>query len=190
MGCPQPKSYIGRHIIVNPFKDKLRLLQLRPSPYRAVNNFLLGYKNLSVYAVSGTSRCLFSDKYKTHKYSVGRVYGCWMLNCWCITWPVGFRRLEKKAIGTLRLYNLCYNFSHLTQYNKLIYQLLVVFYAGLKRTRNETEWATLYSAKDRNGWYYNLSPSYFPMPWHILWQKINYVSYVEKLIIIKNYIQY
>jgi len=25
----------------------------------------LGYKNQSVYAVSGTSRCLFSDKYKT-----------------------------------------------------------------------------------------------------------------------------
>ena len=36
-----------------------------PSPYRAVNTFHLGYKNQSVYAVSGTSRCLFSDKYKT-----------------------------------------------------------------------------------------------------------------------------
>jgi hypothetical protein len=48
-------------------------------PYRAVNTFLLGYKNQSVYAVSGASGCLFSDKYKTRKYSVGRAYGCWML---------------------------------------------------------------------------------------------------------------
>jgi len=47
-----------------------------PSPYRAVNTFHLGYKNQSVYAVSGTSRCLVSDKYKTHKYSVGRAYSC------------------------------------------------------------------------------------------------------------------
>jgi len=30
-----------------------------PSPYRAVNTFHLGYKNQSVYALSGTSRCLF-----------------------------------------------------------------------------------------------------------------------------------
>ena len=42
----------------------------RPTPYCAVNNFHLGYKNQSVYAVSGTSHCLFSDKYKTHKYAL------------------------------------------------------------------------------------------------------------------------
>ena len=68
--------------------------------YRAVNTSHLGYKNQSVYAVSGTSRCLFSDKYKTHKYSVGRGYNCWMLNCWCITWPVGFKRLISGVLLT------------------------------------------------------------------------------------------
>jgi hypothetical protein len=50
--------------------------RVRPSPYSAVNTFNLGYKNQAVYAVSGTSRCLFSDKYKTHKYSAGRAYSC------------------------------------------------------------------------------------------------------------------
>jgi hypothetical protein len=44
----------------------------RPSSYRAVNTFHLGYKNQSVYAVSGTSHSFYSDKYKTHKYNVGR----------------------------------------------------------------------------------------------------------------------
>jgi hypothetical protein len=46
------------------------------SPYRAVNSFHLGYKNQSVFYVNGTSRSLFSDKYKTRKYSVGRAYTC------------------------------------------------------------------------------------------------------------------
>ena len=25
---------------------------------------------------------------------MGRAYSCWMLNWWCITWPVGFKRLS------------------------------------------------------------------------------------------------
>jgi len=53
MSCTCVKS-------VNPLKTKRR-----PSPYCAVNTFYLGYRNQSVYAVSGTRRCLFSDKYKT-----------------------------------------------------------------------------------------------------------------------------
>ena len=40
------------------------------SPYRAVNTLRLGYKNQSVNAVYGNNRCLFSDRHKTHKYSV------------------------------------------------------------------------------------------------------------------------
>ena len=48
---------------INLLKTKRRLLYLWPSPYRAVNTFHLGYKNQSVYAVSGTSRCLFSDNH-------------------------------------------------------------------------------------------------------------------------------
>ena len=76
----------GRYIyIFNPLQTKRRPLYLKPQSLPRCKHFLSGYKNQSVYAVSGTSRCLFSDKYKTHKYSVGRAYSCWMLNCWCIT---------------------------------------------------------------------------------------------------------
>ena len=89
----------------------------RPSPYRAVNTFHLGYKNQSVYAVSGTIRCLFSDKYKTHKYCVGRAYSCWMLNWWCVTWPVGFRRLLLGIILAHFIFDYkTYNTRKLEQY--------------------------------------------------------------------------
>jgi len=71
---------------INPLQTKRRLLYLKTQS--VPRTFHLGYKNQSVYTVSGTSRCLFSDKYKTHKYSVGRAYSCWMLYWWCITWPV------------------------------------------------------------------------------------------------------
>ena len=83
----------NQKLTLNPLKMKRRLLYLKTQFYHAVNTYNLSYKNQSVYAVSGTIRCLFSDKYKTHKYSVGRAYSCWVLNCWCITWPVGFKRL-------------------------------------------------------------------------------------------------
>ena len=61
---------------MNPLKTKHRPLYLKTQSVSAVNTFHLGYKNQSVYAVSGTSRFLFSNKYKTYKYSVGRAYSC------------------------------------------------------------------------------------------------------------------
>jgi hypothetical protein len=44
---------------------KRRQLYLKTHPYRAVNTFHLGYKNQSVYAVSGTSADRFIDPVRT-----------------------------------------------------------------------------------------------------------------------------
>ena len=98
-------------LYINPPNTKRRPLYLKPSFYRAVNTFHLGYKNQSVYAVSGTSRCLFSDKYKTHKYGVGRTYSCWMLNWWCITWPVGFKWLRYETVNFARYLIKCHSLT-------------------------------------------------------------------------------
>ena len=71
----QGRNTLSQISFINLLKTKRRLLYLRPSSHHAVKTFRLCYKNQSV-AVSGTSRCLFSDKYKTHEYSVGRTYNC------------------------------------------------------------------------------------------------------------------
>ena len=60
----------------NPLKTKRRPLYLKTQSVPRCKPFHLDYKNQSVYAVSGTSHCLFSGKYKTHKYNVGRMYSC------------------------------------------------------------------------------------------------------------------
>ena len=92
---------------INPLKTKGRLLCLKTQFVRRSKYFSSGYKNQSIYAVSSTSRCLFSDKYKTHKYSVDSTYNCWMLNCWCITWPVGFKRLNKVNVKITHELRIC-----------------------------------------------------------------------------------
>ena len=40
---------------------------------------------------------------------MGREYCCWMLKSWCITWPVGFKRLNEKQINKIRAFtgNVC-----------------------------------------------------------------------------------
>ena len=69
----------------NPLKTKRRLLYLNTQFVPRSKLFISVIKTDQFIVASGTSRCLFSDKYKTHKYSVGRAYSCLMLNCWCIT---------------------------------------------------------------------------------------------------------
>jgi hypothetical protein len=43
---------------------------------KGLNTFHLGYKNQPTFDVNSTGHCLYLDKYKTHKYSVGRAYSC------------------------------------------------------------------------------------------------------------------
>ena len=65
-----------RQMHISPLKTNGKLFCLKTQSVPAVNTFHLGYKNQSVYDVSGTSRCFFSDKHKTNKYCVDRAYSC------------------------------------------------------------------------------------------------------------------
>ena len=53
------------HHQFNPLKTKRKLIYLKTQFVPRSEHFSSRLKNQSVYAVSGTSRCLFSDKYKT-----------------------------------------------------------------------------------------------------------------------------
>ena len=68
----QQKNYLQRwgtsNVQINPLNTKRRPLYLKTQSVPCCKHFSYGYKNQSVYAVSGTSRCLFSDKYKTWLY--------------------------------------------------------------------------------------------------------------------------
>jgi hypothetical protein len=56
------------------------MLYLKTEFVPRINTFHLSYKNQSVYPVIGTSRCLFSDEYKSYKYSLGRAYSFWIVH--------------------------------------------------------------------------------------------------------------
>ena len=99
----QQRVHLMNFELISPLNTKRRLLYLKTQFVPRSKHFSSRYKNQSVYAVSSTSRYLFSDKNKPHKYSVGRVYSCWMLNCWCITWPVGFKRLTDLNLTKLQI---------------------------------------------------------------------------------------
>ena len=64
----------------NPLKTKCRPLYLKTQLVQCSKHYSSSYKNQSLYAVSSTSHCLSSDKYKTQKPGVGRVYNSWMLD--------------------------------------------------------------------------------------------------------------
>ena len=66
--------YTGyNHSIISSLWYKIDLNYIRSfSPYRAVNTFHLGYKNQPVYAISGKSRCLFSDTLTLYRRSADR----------------------------------------------------------------------------------------------------------------------
>ena len=74
--CDNHMECIRTFCELNPLKTKRRLFYLKTHFVPRSKHFQLGYKNQPVYDISGTSRCLFSDKYKTRKYSVGRAYSC------------------------------------------------------------------------------------------------------------------
>ena len=42
---------------------------------------------------------------------MGRTYNFWMLNCWCTTWPVGFKRFNIQFVRTVEKLNCAYKIN-------------------------------------------------------------------------------
>ena len=139
---PVPTALHPHCVLCNPLKTKRRPLYLKTQSVPRSKHFSSRlYKNQSVYAVSGTSRCLFSDKHKPHKYSVARAYICWTLNCWCIAWPVGIKMLILSSKFHLR--TLTYWF---------LWRKDIVLLGA--------NWTSLYSARHIS---FSLQMRYFPL---------------------------
>ena len=91
----------------NPLQTKRRPFYLKPQSVPRCKQFSSRlYKPISLCCKWHKS-LFFSDKYKTYKYSVGRAYICWMLNWWCITWPVGFKILNKSVLLISHIFIIC-----------------------------------------------------------------------------------
>jgi hypothetical protein len=65
---------------VNPLKKKRILFYLKIHSYRAVNTFHLVCKNQAFYVTWGIVVACSEINKETHKYSLGRMYGFWLLN--------------------------------------------------------------------------------------------------------------
>ena len=62
---------------IKPLNTKRKLLVLKTQFVPGSKHFFNSViKTNQFMLLSGTSRCLFSDKYKTHKHSAGRTYSC------------------------------------------------------------------------------------------------------------------
>jgi hypothetical protein len=90
--------------------NTISLLKAKPKLLYLKTQFVPRSKHFSSRLLKPISLCCKWHKslfVKTHKYSVGRTYSCWMLNCWCITWPVGFKRLKciLEKLNGLNSYN-------------------------------------------------------------------------------------
>jgi len=80
--------HVGFKWLINPLKTKRRLLYLKTQSVPLCKHFPSRlYKPISLCCKWHKSLFVL----KTHKYSVGRTYSCWILNWWCITWPVVFK---------------------------------------------------------------------------------------------------
>ena len=138
----------------NPLNTKRRLLYLKTQFVPRSKHFVSVIKTNQIMIQVAQ----VAVRYKTHKYSVGRTYNCWMVNCWCITWPVGFKRLihsHKTAVFTV----ICSLFFKMIQPALGAAQPLFrwvtgspLSLCGIKRSERENDHSSLSGAQVKNWW--------------------------------------
>ena len=81
-----------------------------------------------------------------------------MLNCWCVTWPVGFKRL--KAVIILRL-TFQFPFLPWSSLFALFHQFASYFYSVSRWRDSTVSWNTTFSAGYRPNWMRPKRPNFF-----------------------------